>query len=220
MLRPRLLQTCPTPIRQSGNQVRPLAPLVQTGNLRLWCDESRNWHLDLSTATSSSFVSVASGSNVTDANETISLTSGEWYTAVVVQYQWVDSTGLSHIEYDVAGTPTNGRTLYTSYSGIPYPGPGAAAAALTRASNKGRQFSVTAMPNFTVTPTGSLLINLPNDDVQSGITSAVSFDIPNEGDAAMTITSRGLVSIPAHTWLGITETTWASIPETTWATIA
>lgn len=196
-----------------------VAPLVQTGALRLWCDESRNWHLDLSSATSSTFISMASGSNVTQANETVSLTSGEWYSAVVVQYNWTDSTGLSHIEYDSAGTPTNGRTLLQVYDNTPYPGPGAAAAILVRASNKGRVFNVTGIPNYTVTPTGSLLVSLPNDDVQSGITSAVTFTFSAEGDADMSITSRGLVTIPAHTWIGITETSWSTVAETTWATL-
>jgi hypothetical protein len=195
-----------------------VSPLVQTGGLRLWCDETRVWHLDTSTTTNSTFISMAAGTNITDANETISLTSGEWYSGVVVQYNWTTADGLSHISYDSAGNAT-GRTLYQSLDDTPYPGPGAAAAILTRASNKGRQFSVTGMPNFTVTPTGALLINLPNDDIQSGITSSVTWSIPAEGDASMSITSRGLITIPLHSWLTLTESSWATIAETSWPTL-
>ena len=45
-----------------------VSPIVQTGGLRLWCDESRDWHLDLSTTTNETFVSLSSGSNESGDN--------------------------------------------------------------------------------------------------------------------------------------------------------
>jgi hypothetical protein len=194
-----------------------LTPMLQAGNLQLYCDEQRAWHLITSgSLVVAGVVSISSSTGLTDATDTIDLQdNSEYYTAVVLVYNAPSNTttGLTPApQYDVAGVA--GPTLVITYDDTPYPGPGAAAAILARAAGKGRTFAVTAESQYGATPGQQLSITIPNGTIQSGSVSAVTWALP---DGTMSVGSTGLLTIPSNAWIVATDT-WATAPTGSWAT--
>lgn len=185
-----------------------VAPLVQAAGLRLWCDELRVWHLESTTARKDGLVRLTTDSNVTSAVDTISqLDNAEFYTGVVLRYQWADAAGVVHTQYDTAGTATKVR--YDEISTV-YPGPGAAAVILAQAAGRGRVFALEAFSDYLTEPGKALSADLPDTPTQVGYVRSVRWRFP---DAEMTVQQRELTETPSSAWVydapGIS---WNSIP--------
>jgi len=179
-----------------------VAPLVQAGGLRLFCDEQRRWYLvDPTTYTVAGTVSLSPDTGITQAKDSMSLEdSTDYATAVVVQYNPPadPATGLTPAPvYDIAGS-NGGPVKVIVHDQTQYPGPGAAAAVLNRASGKGRTFSVSAETQLPTTPGMALTISLPDDTAQLGVVSNVTWRWP---DAQMDVGSKGLTNTAANAWV-------------------
>ena len=164
-------------------------PLVEASGLRLFCDSSRKWHLvDPATWSVAGTVTIAQGSNVTVATDTISRNSDEWFDSVVIKYSWLNArSGLPSVRYDSAGS-SGGKTLLIEKT-KPFPGAGAAASFLTKAAGRGRVVDPEAISDYTAEPAKGLSVSLPSSPVQTGKVSAVTWRFP---DGTMTIKSRDL----------------------------
>lgn len=174
-----------------------LAPLVQQAGLRLWCDENRRWYLTDSTLSAPGTVTLSEGVTIVDATDDVNR-DGEWYDAVVITYEWTDpTTNTQQTAYDIASVPGYSRVHALSYK-TPYPGPGAAGRVLARDLARGRVQEVSAVSDYTVTPTQALALNLPDTDTQSGYVSAVTWRLP---DAEMSVRSRGLGAVLKTSYL-------------------
>jgi hypothetical protein len=175
-----------------------LQTMLQAGNLRLWCDEARVWRLKKDWSLPD-LITVASSTGLTSASDTISLSDNDdWYDSVVLGYHWTDDLGTSHDVYDVAGTAgKNGLTI--DYTDTVFPGYGAAANILMRATGKGRVLDLVAVSNYVTTPGMNLSATLPDSSIQSGQIRAVAWSFSDSG-STMTITSRGLTTTPAGAW--------------------
>lgn len=173
-----------------------LAPLVQATGLRLYCDENRAWYLIDATTIAPGALVLSEGLNLLTDTDTIA-TEGDWADAVVVTYSWTDDDGTAQKAYDAAQNGiTVTKVLALTYE-TPYPGPGAAANVLRRATGQGRTQAVTSVNNYAATPTQPLTISVAGDDQQVGYVSAVTWQWP---DDVMTVSSRGLVEVPPTSW--------------------
>lgn len=192
-----------------------LEPLVQVGGVRLWCDEARNWRLKKSWAVDGQ-INVSPATGVTRAEDTISRSSELWYDSVVIIYNWTDSFGLARTAVDVAGAPGT-KTLTITYDSTIYPGAGAAAAVLARATGRGRVLTLENISNYSATPGLTLSISLPDTPIQTGTISAVTWTHP---DGTMSVSSRGLTDTPLAAWtLAPVGRRWSDIPTgTSWNT--
>lgn len=195
-------------------------PLVQKAGLRLYCDEQRIWRLTEPQRTVDGFLSLAASSNVTRGIDSVSLdarSEDSYYDGVVVKYEWQDAAKVRQIAYDIAGDPATARKVYTlTVNDVPYPGPGAARAILTRSQGRGRVLNVDAISDYTAEPGLPLGISLPGSITQTGFVSAVDWEFP---EGVMSVKSRGLVETPPDSWtLTPPELVWSSVADdTTWA---
>lgn len=173
-------------------------PIFQTVGMRLFCDEERKWHLVDTEYMAPGYTLLTEGMNITDATDTISRNnSGEWYDAVIVPYRWRDSeTTEEMIAYDLAGDPGYTKPLVIEID-RPYPGPGFAAYALSKAQGKGRTLVVSAISDYSVTPTQAVTTTLPLTPIQTGVVVAVSWDFGND---EMGVETRGLTDTPTTAW--------------------
>lgn len=190
-----------------------LAPLVQTAGFRLFCDEEQRWWLvDSASYAIDDQINIATGYNLTNGEDSISRYR-DWYDSVVVKYTWNDEDGTTHIAYDSAGGPGT-KTLKLEWE-RPYPGSGAAAAILARATGRGRNFDIEALSDYTVTPGMALVATLPNTPIQTGVVSRVVWRFSAEGNGdLMTVGSRGLIDTPPTSWLFSPEgQSWDEIAE-------
>jgi hypothetical protein len=194
-----------------------LEPLTSSEGLRLYCDEARRWYLiDPATHTVPGLITLA-GFNLTEGADTISREDAEVFaTGVVVEYAWKDTlTGIDHVAYDVAGTPS--KVALVQYA-QPYPGPGAAAAILARRSGAGRTQDTVALADWTTTPGMEASLTLPAATQTRGKVSSVRFGLGD--DALMEVGTRGLIDIPAGSWdAGPPTVTWDTVTGT-WDTFA
>lgn len=190
-----------------------LQPLVTVAGMRLFCDERRVWRLiDPGAYAVPGFVTVA-GFNATSGSDTISREDSEVFaTGVVVRYRWRDANGNEQVAYDVAGTPN--KVVIVEYA-QPFPGPGAAAAILARRNGTGRTQAVTAAIRWDATPGMEASISLPATPEQQGKVQAIVFSLGD--DALMDITTRGLIDVPAGSWLGTDpDEAWTDPPDISW----
>jgi hypothetical protein len=188
-----------------------LSPLLTAAGLRLFCDEGRVWRLIDSTYTVAGAVSIAQGVNATSGNDTISRdNTGDWYDAVVVEYSWNDATtGLPKLAYDVASAAGWSNALQVKYA-RPYPGPGAAAYILKKATGKGRVLTPAALSDYAVTPSQGVMVNMPDTPVQTGVVSAVTW---NMGGDEMEVKSRGLTDTGPYSYaIGPVGYRYADVP--------
>lgn len=192
-----------------------IAPLVQSANLRLWCDERRRWWLTGVHPTSPGSLILTPLVGITDLTDNMQVTGDIWFDAVLITYRWTDAFDLAQVAYDAAG-PAQPRNVYTLEYETPFPGPGAAAGILNRAQGRGRVLDVRAVSDYSAQPGQAASIAPPDTDVQTGYVSAVTWSWP---DREMTVATRGLVDTPPESWLfAPAGVTWASIPPgVTWA---
>jgi hypothetical protein len=142
---------------------------------------------------------VSAGANATSGTDTITREGDDWFDSVVIRYSWLNKKAVPQVRYDSAGTP-GGKTLLIEHS-RPWPGAGAAAALLTRATARGRSFDVSAVSGYTATPGQTIQITLPSTPIQTGTTSAVTWSWPAD---EMTIKSRLLLDTPDEAWMFLT----------------
>lgn len=190
-----------------------VAPLVQAGGLRLFCDENREWRLvDPLTYAVPGQINVAAGTNATSGRDTISRQQEAWFDAVVVEYRWTDAEGLPQVAYDAASH--GGTKLLKKVIERPFPGAGAAASILALYSGRGRTLDVEALTDLNATPGMALAMTLPGTPVQVGVVSSVTWKWSAEGDSdEMRIDSRGLLDTPSTAWLLQPEGyAWQDIP--------
>lgn len=185
-----------------------IAPLIQASGLRLYCDELGAWRLVDPAAAVPGAVNITQGVNLTDGRESISRTR-DWFDSVVVSYKWNDAAGVSHQAYDAAA-PLSPIKTHVVEVDRPYPGVGAAAAILTRASGRGRVFELRALSDYAVKPGQAITATLPDTPVQTGLVSSVTWRLP---DDQMDVRSKGLVTTPPTSWLALSSTeTWLDSP--------
>lgn len=147
--------------------------LVQVAGLRLFCDELRAWRLvDPATYAPAGTVALAGARRGRDR---ISREAGDWCDAVVIEYRWIDSAGVSRVAWDAA--TAGGTCLLRLVWNRPYPGPGAAAAVLARYQDRGRVQELVAPFDLTPTPGMALTTQLPNTPAQAGYVSSVTWEL-------------------------------------------
>jgi len=195
-----------------------LSPIVTSANMRLSCDEHRVWTLIYPEAHTAPGHLVVTPDNATRGSDTITRDDEELFcTGVVVRYIWRDPTTADTMtRYDVAGTPA--KVVVIEYA-RPYPGPGAAAAILKRRSGTARALDVDMLAQWATTPGQETSITFPNADDQDGKVSSVRFSLGDDG--LMTVGTKGLIDIPAGSWLARDPAqTWNAVPTTeTWNTL-
>lgn len=166
-----------------------IEPLVQAAGLRLWCDETRTWRLDVPLAPTGGTLRV-SDQTVTDIEEQVSRDGQEWFTGIVIRYRWTDSAGDEQTRYDVAGTGPVVRSLEYERR---WPGEGAAASILARALARGRIQQVELVSNYAAAPGQVLIITASFAPTQSGTVTSVQFDLTAD---RMRVRSRELTDTP------------------------
>lgn len=162
---------------------------------RLWCDESRLWHVTALAPDKSTAVAVAAGVNMTGYSDTVSR-DADWYDAVVITYTWTTPSGASSFTTDNtpdAPTPFSRvydvqRDLGKRKSGF-LPADGAAAALLAQVSNLGRTIPIEAINNFQADPGATLAVTLPDATALTGRIQSVTWDI---GTREMSLTTRNM----------------------------
>lgn len=174
-----------------------LDPLIQAGSLRLFCNEHGLWYLVNDDFTTPGTVNLSYIQTVTNASDTISRESVEWYDAVVIKYEYVDVTGNTIVAYDSASTAGFSKVLSLTYD-TAYPGAGAAARVLARAQGRGRVNDIQAVSNYAATPGMSCSITMPDVDTQIGNVSAVTWNYPAD---EMSVKTRGLIEVPPTAWI-------------------
>jgi hypothetical protein len=192
-----------------------IAPLLETANLRLWCDEDRRWFLTTPQPISAGALALSPATGtVTRLRDRMTRHGLEWFDAVVILYKWTDEFDLAQSAYDVAGatSPTN---VFVETRERPYPGSGAAAGILSRAQGRGRQLEISAVSNYQAQPGQPATVTIPGTDSQTGFVSSVSWDVET---AEMSINARGLTDTPITSWLFTpVGTSWNDIPAgTSW----
>lgn len=173
-----------------------LAPITATAGLRLFCDELRVWRLINPATYSVPGVVAIAGYNATEGIDRVDLEDQNANcTGVVVMYRWQDPDKIERRATDAAGEP--GRVLRFEYD-RPYPGPGAAAAILARRQGAGRVQDVTALTDWTVTPSSEASITLPATVQQIGTLRSVRWDIKS---GLMRVGTSGLLDAVPGSWL-------------------
>jgi hypothetical protein len=194
-----------------------LQPVLTQAGLRLYCDETGKWFLVDPSYLVDGLTVIAEGYNAVEAGDTIARDSEDWADSVVVRYAWTDTANTQQTRFDVATTGVAApKTMLIEYA-RPYPGPGAAKYILAKLQGHGRVLDLVAITDLTTTPSKPLSATLPDTPVQTGVTSAVTWDLAAD---EMTVKSRGLTDTPPDSWLFMPETlTWADIPDAaTWNT--
>lgn len=166
-----------------------LAPILQAAGLRLFCDELRTWRLVPATYdTGTTLITIATGTNATEASDTITR-DGEWFDSVVVVYRWTDDDGSQHTRYDSAASFPHSKTLTVEYDAV-YPGPGAAQKILARSLGRGHQIIAGAVNDYAARPGNPILVTLPNTPALSGRVASVTWNFPGD---EMSVTTRNMV---------------------------
>lgn len=191
-------------IWQPGQSLdRWLDPILSAGNRRLFCDEHRKWRLVDGSYTIDGTLTVSEGFNAKSGTDTMSRQKTEqgiptWFDHVIVHYQWTDALGIKQEMWDSASSGTvKGYLVEVS---TPWPGPGAAAGILSRATGRGRTQDITALTDYLGTPGMAIVTTLPGTPIQSGVLSSIAWRWDKSADD-MTVTSRGLINTPANAWL-------------------
>ncbi len=190
-----------------------LSPLVEKADGRLWADESGRWRLTPRGDMAPGQLTLTTGENgsLVSATDTIDRSGDDWADAVVITYRWTDAAGATQTAYDTAGEAYTARKVLSLERAQPFPGAGAAAAILRRAQDRGRVLSLGAVNDYTATPGQAFMASLPGTPALTGVVSAISWDIGNNYE--MAVTTRGLIDTPATAWtFQPAGRTWNSIP--------
>lgn len=173
-----------------------LAPLVQKAGLRLYCDEKGSFWLVSSNYVEPGQTQLTYTGTIVTAEDTIDRSKNNWFDAVVIRYKWTDALGAQQTAYDIATQPNYSKVNTLDYE-TEYPGPGAAAAVLARTLAKGREQAVTAVSDYSVTPSQSVSVILPNTLTQTGYVASVTWNYPGD---EMDVATRGLIETPTNSW--------------------
>ncbi len=174
-----------------------LNPLVQSAGLRLYCDEQRDWHLIDDTYVAPGQTSLNYTGTLVGASDTISRDTSEWYDAVVITYTWTDALGATQYGYDTASEIGFSKVLHLEYE-TAYPGPGAAARVLSRATGRGLINELSAVSDYSARPSQPTVVSLPDVITQTGFLSQLTWTFP---DDTMSVKTRGLVETPDTAWV-------------------
>jgi hypothetical protein len=169
-----------------------LSPLIASHGLRLWCDENRTFYLgDPTTATWPSQRAVALSTedaiapwliNTIDASDGVDLDSGLWFDGCVVTYRWTPwteaGTGTPQIAHDVAGPSNATSVLAIDRSDTPYPGPGEAAARLSKVEQLGRVITGTRVSDFMTGPRALASFHTSATNNLTGYVTSVQWSFP------------------------------------------
>jgi hypothetical protein len=172
-----------------------LDALLEAASLRLWCDEHGVFRISARQATVEGSV-VLSPSTMTRHRDTMTYDAEVWAGSVMIIYRWVDDLDLNRIEYDYAGTAA--PTWVIERNDTIYPGPGAAAGALSRVEGRGRVLDVEADTNYNASPGMAATITPPDTIALTGYVSQVTWRLP---DGEMSVQTRGLVDTPDTAYL-------------------
>lgn len=173
-----------------------IAPLLTSAALRLYCDEQRFWYLVEDNAVVDGALVLTDTETIVQATDGISR-DDRWYDAVVITYTFRDPlTGTTTVNVDTAQGDTVTKVLSLEYS-TAYPGPGAAARVLSRATGLGRVQSVQAVNDYNATPGQQARISLPGTLENIGTVQSIVWNLPSD---IMAVESAGLVEIPLTAW--------------------
>lgn len=177
-----------------------LEPLCTSTASRLWCDESRGWHLDPIDAIRAGQLTLSDKTTVLDASPVVDL-DGEWCDSVVVEYRWRDTAGIQQSRVDVAGVAVPHVTASVLYDNTVYPGPGAAQVILNRRALKGTVIPLRAVNDLRARPNQALVALVAPLAQQSGLVQRVRWSYPDgvmavDGYAFEAVSNQSVRAIP------------------------
>lgn len=164
-----------------------LSPLVQSAGLRLVCTEDRAWSLRASEWQAPSHAAVTYGVDMIDGSDKISRTDDTWFDAAVVVYSWTDRDGIARTRTDAYALQTPHTKTRRFDRSTPYPGPGFAQYAVTRAQNRGRQVEAIAVSDWTLHAETPVKVILNGARPQLGKVQDLTYDLDHD---EMTINTR------------------------------
>ncbi|AZS40043.1 hypothetical protein CVS54_01365 [Microbacterium oxydans] len=168
-----------------------LKPLVATAGFRLFCDEQRRWWLIDPVGYSIPGRFSARPDNAVEGTDTMDVDDEDnGVTGVVAIFKWTDPDGSSRTKKDAAGTPGKVKVLEFDRQ---YPGPGIAAAHLSKVQGLGRVQDVTVATDYSVRPGMEIQIDLPGTYAQLGTLTRVRWELTN---GLMSLGSAGLRETP------------------------
>lgn len=176
-----------------------LEPLVASAELRLFCNERREWLLINPSLYAADGVLVVNQDNTIEGNDVVALGDPEIYcTGVSIVYTWTDRNGNERTRTDSAGT--GGQVLRVDIN-RPWPGDGVAAWMLSRRQGQGRVQEITTIgrmfagnsPYMAYTnPSMQVSTSLPGTADQLGQLVSVEWGLT---DGLMNVTTRALTDI-------------------------
>lgn len=190
-----------------------LAPLCAQAGLVLWCDEQRRWFLQTPASRTVDMLLSVTATNTREGTDVLTRDDDVTYvTGIICRYRWTDAGGIAREQIDAAGTP--GKVLVVTFENTVYPGPGVAAAMLTRRAGTGRSQDVTVFTRWAAAPGMTASLTLPGAPETEGRVAAVTF----RDDGFMRLRMAGLIDIPPGSWIdGFDDLAWDDVPDaTTW----
>ena len=166
--------------------------LMDSVQLRLYCDEQRRWYLTNSYTTGTNRT-LAYGTDYLSLSQDTGLDS-DFYSAAVVKYSWTDDLGVQQVRYD---SYTNPRYNYVKVKKVEYnrryPGAGAAKAIVNRKDLKTITRTSSIVNDYLFTPgdgvtyTGGEWFPPISYTEPKGYVSSVTWSLPSD---RMNITSK------------------------------
>lgn len=190
--------------------------ICDAANLRLYCNEARQWYLTSTTYSTGNNRSIAYGTDYISMTQDVSL-DGDFYSAAVVKYTWTDDLGVQQVRYD---TYYNDIYQYVKVKRVEYnrryPGPGAAQAIVMRKNSKTINRVTTMVNDYNYTPGDALTIAtqyfyppITPTDSGKGVVASVSWSLPSD---RMTIKSQHphnpggqITTTSTNTFIGVTN---------------
>lgn len=184
---------------------------LQGGNLRLWCDEAGQFHLDDKSTVQPGQLSLEYGVDLTQLSDDIDIESGAFYDGLVVRFSYTDGGGNPQTAYDYASNSATPAAVGLMEFHTPPAVAGTARRLLRRLSGRGRVLSQSAVARFDVRPGQSYVTTMPDGaPTQSGLVASVSWSYP---DTLMAVTTRELSDTTGIMWAAqAAGISWASIP--------
>jgi hypothetical protein len=159
--------------------------LMDSVQLRLYCDEQRRWYLTNSYTTGTDRT-LAYGTDYISLTQDTGLDS-DFYSAAVVKYSWTDDLGVQQVRYD---SYTNPRYRYVKVKKVEYnrryPGAGAAKAIVNRKDQKTITRTSSIVNDYLFTPGDGLTYtggdHYPplNPTNTKGYVSSVTWSLPSD----------------------------------------
>ena len=183
--------------------------LLTAAGLRLVCDEQRRWTLRDASYVADGSQTYRHAANIITARERLSREAEDWYDGAVVEYVWADRDGAEQRRTDTFALTATPTKVTRREVAAPYPGPGRAENAVRRASRRGREVTVSAVPTWLEHTDQMLSILLDGTPVQTGVAAQVEFNLDED---TVTVTAR-TADTPAAAWILIPAgEKWNSAP--------